>query len=38
MSGPAPALALRQLHKRFGRTEIIRGANLEVQALSLIHI
>ena len=32
MSGPAPALALRQLHKRFGRTEIIRGANLEVQA------
>ena len=32
MSDPHVALALRQLHKRFGRTEIIRGANLEVHA------
>jgi branched-chain amino acid transport system ATP-binding protein len=27
-----PALALRQVHKRFGRTEIIRGITLEIAA------
>ncbi len=30
MSGPALALELRDLRKRFGRTEIIRGASLAV--------
>jgi len=32
MSNPTPALELRDLRKRFGKTEIIRGANLVVNS------
>ncbi len=31
MSAPEPAIALGDVRKRFGRTEIIRGLNLEVR-------
>lgn len=34
MSQPIPALELRDVRKRFGATEIIRGVNLTIGAAS----